>query len=648
MRLTDTRLHRTFKTLLGNGRRLSVLCMCIAVFPTIFSPCIRAQQAVWRPARNCVELNSPADDFAPAIGLGIRVYFSSERTGRSLFYSALLLPDVAFGRPESVGEPLDPPRGGSSYLTFLPKGGALLSAFRVGNGRSYLNIAATDTAVGSWRTPTFIPELASDNFTAHPAVSPDGTMLVFSSDRDGGLGGADLWFSYRLPSGAWGVPVHAGEMVNSPGHEITPYFAANDTLYFASDGFGGAGGFEIFMTTLNAGAWSPPVPLGEINSEYDESDFVQINGSTALFVSNRPGGAGELDLYLATRGDMQAGTRPTAAPVEAALAVQTQTVTVRTNSRNAAIPVMTFALFPKNTADFVPKTSADSAAVRSLQIIAQRLTDIPSATLVLTGWTDKSTPRETIEVAGKRAESIRNFLMEKGIAPDRIIVRAAEHPAGERGGELLYRVDFTSSTPAVFGRVALPFADNAEFEPTTLECIADARPRGMVASWVCRAVADTLAVGRTIPQRFSVKTARAARAATDTVLLEFGITDTLGRVSVSIVALPVIRMVVSTTNTSAPAADAAVVAIDPLRVLESVEPILSSRPPDEIRVVLYASSAPRAPDAADAAYDIARRRYGASRVKLKRLDGFAELLPSGMRQFAPFIMLIGTEPAGEN
>lgn len=609
-------------------------------------PLTLAQQPAWQPARNCAELNSAADDFAPAIYQGTRAYFSSERTGRSLFYSSPLLPDIAFGRPEPAGEPPDPPRGGSSYLTFLPKGGALLSVFRVANGRAYLNIAATDTTGGSWRTPSFVPELASDNFTAHPAVSPNGTMLAFSSDRDGGLGGADLWFSYRLPSGAWGMPVHAGEVVNSPGHEITPYFASNDTLYFASDGFGGAGGFEIFMTTLTAGVWSPPVPLTELNSEYDESDFVQINGSSAFFASNRPGGEGGLDLYLATRGNLPEGIHSAPAPVEAALAVQTQTVTVRTSARNSSTPVMTFALFPKNTADFIPKTGSDSAAVRSLLIIAQRLANNPAATLVLTGWTDKSTPRETIEVAGKRAESIRNFLTEKGIAHDRIIVRAAEHPTGERGGELLYRVDFASNTAGMFDRAISPLADNTDFDPTTLECIADARPRGMAASWICRGIADTLAIGTTFPQRFSIRTVRAARAAADTILLELNITDTLGRLSASIVALPIIRMMIG-SSTAAPVTDAAVVAIDPLRVLESIEPVLSSRPPEEVRVVLYAVSAPRAPDAADDAYEIARRRYGSSRVRLRRIEGFADLLPSGLRQFAQFIMLIGTEPAGE-
>lgn len=597
---------------------------------------VTAQRVPWRAVRNCTELNSSADDFAPALYGGIRLFFNSERSGYSLFYSSLLLPDGSFEVPKSIGEPLNPIRGGRSYLAFSPSGAALLSSFRMVNGRPYLNIAASDTAGGSWSIPRFVPEFASDDFNAQPTISPDGSVLAFSSDRSGGLGGADLWFSYRMPSGSWGAPVHGGEIINSPGHEITPFFAADDTLYFASDGFGGEGGFEIFMTTLDKGVWSSPTPLTDINTEYDESDFTQIRSDAALFCSNRPGGRGGLDIFFATRGDINSlAFMP---PVEIELAVQTFSATVR--SRMSAVPVITFALFAKNSAEFIRKS--DSNILRSLQIIALRMRGNPAASLTLTGWTDKSAPQETLELAAKRAENIRSFFTENGLEKDRIIVRAAEHPIGESGGDLLYRVDFGTSDPELFQNMQ-PNEDNgAVFEPASLECIADARPHGSIKSWACIAAGDTLATGRDIPHKFSVKTSRAAKNATDTILMTIVVVDTFGREFRGTSTIPLAR--ITTSDGSRPTADAIIAATDPLRALETAESILTN---SDRRVTLYAGRATRTPDVADAACELIRRRFGTSRAEIRRLEKFAEILPKNLRSYSRFLLLIGSESAVE-
>ncbi len=614
------------------GRRCFVLGILTVLSLQIH---VTAQRAQWRAARNCVELNSSADDFAPVLYGGSHLFFNSERSSRSLFYLSLILPDGYFDAPKSADEPLNPTHGGRSYLTFSPSGGALLSSFRKANGRSYLNIAATDTTGGLWSAPKFLPEFLSDDFNAQPAVSPDGSMLAFSSDRSGGAGGADLWFSYRMPSGSWGTPVHGGDIINSPGHEITPFFASDDTLYFASDGFGGEGGFEVFMTTLDKGSWSPPEPLAEINTEYDESDFTQIRSDAALFCSNRPGGQGGLDIFFATRGTEAFAVVP---PVEAELAVQTFSASVR--SRVSAEPIMTFALFAKNSAEFVPK--ADSNILRSLQTISRRMNDNIAASLTLTGWTDKSAPQETLELAAKRAENIRSFFIRNGIEKNRIIVRAAEHPVGESGGDLLYRVDFGTSDAELFKNMPPSTDSYAIFEPAALECIADARPRSSIKSWTCIAAGDTLATGRDIPHKFSVKTSRAARKAADTILLTFSVTDTLGREFRSTSAIPLAR--ITTSDGNRPTADAIIAATDPLRALEAAEPILVAA---DRRITLYAGRALRTPDAADLACDLIRRRYGSSRAEIRRVDKFAEILPKNLRTFSKFLLLIESKSAVE-
>ncbi|MCS7170647.1 MAG: hypothetical protein NZ949_08520, partial [Candidatus Kapabacteria bacterium] len=138
-----------------------------------------------------------------------------------------------------------------------------------------------------------VPELvvgAEEAFTAHPTISPDGMTMVFASDRAGGQGGTDLWICYRSDDGHWTAP-ESMRLLNSPGNEITPFLATADTLFFASNGHGGAGGYDLFMSVRRwDGQWQPPEPLVDLNTEADESDFSPLPFARgALFVRNSPG-----------------------------------------------------------------------------------------------------------------------------------------------------------------------------------------------------------------------------------------------------------------------------------------------------------------------------------------------------------------------
>lgn len=123
-------------------------------------------------------------------------------------------------------------------------------------------------------------------FANHPSISLSGKTLAFTSNRKGGEGGTDIWISSRTVGG-WNTPVNLGEQINSPGNEITPYLQGDDTLYFSSDGLGGKGGYELFMTTKVAGVWQAPIPIYELNTPYNESDFRLVADDVALFCSDR-------------------------------------------------------------------------------------------------------------------------------------------------------------------------------------------------------------------------------------------------------------------------------------------------------------------------------------------------------------------------
>ena len=137
----------------------------------------------------------------------------------------------------------------------------------------------------------------------HPSLSGDGRTLVFSSERYGGRGGSDLWMSTRDGEG-WTPAVNLGERINTSGNEITPFLSPDgETLYFSSDTHAGRGGFDIFVSRLAAGKWSEPEPLGlPFNSSDDDLFFSgSLEGMTAYFASNRPGGRGGFDIYRADR-----------------------------------------------------------------------------------------------------------------------------------------------------------------------------------------------------------------------------------------------------------------------------------------------------------------------------------------------------------
>jgi hypothetical protein len=123
---------------------------------------------------------------------------------------------------------------------------------------------------------------------AQPSISNDGKYLFFASDMPGGEGGSDLYYC-ELVNGEWTPPVNLGPEVNSPGLENYPNIHPSGKLYFTSDRSGGIGKMDVYFTYLNSGKWEEPVLLPEpINSSADDFAFVAAdNLQTGYFSSNR-------------------------------------------------------------------------------------------------------------------------------------------------------------------------------------------------------------------------------------------------------------------------------------------------------------------------------------------------------------------------
>ncbi|WP_373548689.1 OmpA family protein [Haliscomenobacter sp.] len=141
----------------------------------------------------------------------------------------------------------------------------------------------------------------SEKWESQAAISCDGRTLYFSSIREGGLGGADIWYSKKMLDGNWSPPMNMGPSINTTEDEESP-FISNDgrTLFFTSTGHLSLGDQDIFMSFLNEkGVWELPTNLGpEINSPFTERCFfLSADGRTGYFASNRPEGFGGMDIY---------------------------------------------------------------------------------------------------------------------------------------------------------------------------------------------------------------------------------------------------------------------------------------------------------------------------------------------------------------
>jgi outer membrane protein OmpA-like peptidoglycan-associated protein len=163
---------------------------------------------------------------------------------------------------------------------------------------------------GKWSEPYNLGAPVNTNhWESTPSISADGKTLFFSSSRPGGYGGKDIWLTRLNDKNKWTEPVNLGSVINTEGDEMSPFIHFDGkTLYFASDGRVGMGGFDLFVSRMkDDSTWTEPQNLGyPINTFNDEMGLIiESGGQKAYYSSVRDKSRGKdifsFNLYEAVR-----------------------------------------------------------------------------------------------------------------------------------------------------------------------------------------------------------------------------------------------------------------------------------------------------------------------------------------------------------
>lgn len=270
--------------------------------------------------------NSPQNDFAPVFYRDGRVVFTSDRamskseepyqwTGHKFMDMFIVEPDGASAQVfdnflntnDNEGTPCFNSLGTEMFFVRV-KG-----AYKGDDAYCKIYFSEKNVADAGWSEPQPLPFQKEKINYVHPALSADGNTLYFSCNDPEGWGGYDLYAIQRNPKAenGWDEPKILSRNLNTPGNEAFPTLDG-DTLYFASDGLPGMGGYDIFRTYKSERtAWAPPINLkSPVNSGADDFGFIvqRVKSGepkpskpgdlvkSGFFTSNRPGSRGD-DIY---------------------------------------------------------------------------------------------------------------------------------------------------------------------------------------------------------------------------------------------------------------------------------------------------------------------------------------------------------------
>lgn len=227
-------------------------------------------------------LNSTGGNYAP-VWMNNTLYFTSTRPIDSSNKSAHInrIFEASYGadgfsnvQVSGVPQPKDMHQG---VISITPDGNVMFfSRWDLKGGRKMSSIYSSKKSGDKWSEPVAVDILnMSSSSSQQPAVMPDGKHILFASDREGGVGGFDIYYATLDEAGNPGTPLNLGSMINTKYDEQAPFYhGASNTLVFSSNGRTGMGGYDFFYSKGTLNNFSEPVNFGyPVNSIKDDIYF---------------------------------------------------------------------------------------------------------------------------------------------------------------------------------------------------------------------------------------------------------------------------------------------------------------------------------------------------------------------------------------
>lgn len=270
--------------------------------------CAFAAKAVSKPNKKISvgkadsTVNSAGSNFAASYGEGSSVFFTSSRAvttskeGISQMHCDIYELNLEENNPGQLSKlpaAINSPENEGSPALSPDKTKMFFTRWSASN-KNECAIYVTRFLNGQWLTPKKLSEEVNrpDFKSMHPALSPDGTTLFFSSNRPGGKGKMDLWQCTMDEFDNVSEVVNLGKPINTAENEVTPFFhGESNTFYFSSDGHTGMGGLDIFQTAGDNNFSAPVENIGSpFNSNREDAYFIiDENQLSGFFSSDRDG-----------------------------------------------------------------------------------------------------------------------------------------------------------------------------------------------------------------------------------------------------------------------------------------------------------------------------------------------------------------------
>ena len=283
--------YLTYKRISSNYRNkaLSLKKSCEFSINAMKSP------VTFNPVNLGINVNSNADEYLPALSAdGSTLIFTRSENIKGVrnedFYMSYNNTDE-WQFAINLGEPINTLKNEGAQCISADGKTLYFTACSRNDSYGRCDIYQSDFVNEKWTNPVNLgPNVNTESWESQPAISSDGRQLFFVSNRPGGRGGKDIWVSYKNANGAWMEAKNIGDKINTSKDDISPFLHwDNQTLYFASKGFIGMGGFDIFVSRLNgSGEWGEATNIGyPINSPSDENSLIVAkDGRTAYFASS--------------------------------------------------------------------------------------------------------------------------------------------------------------------------------------------------------------------------------------------------------------------------------------------------------------------------------------------------------------------------